>query len=181
MNRSKRTVLTMVALLCAAATNFGDTLADDAGLLDVANLRIRDPFVVTDIANGRYVMVASMSNRQRGAKGWECYTSKDLRHWQAPVTVFTPPARFWADRDFWRRRFTPTAASSTCLGPSVRIASIAARRCSSRTIRWGLSRFTRTELPRHMIGWPWMVRCTSRTASPGWCSATNGSRSPMAR
>ena len=49
MNRSKRTVLTMVALLCAAAANFGDTLADDAGLLDVANLRIRDPFVVTDI------------------------------------------------------------------------------------------------------------------------------------
>ena len=48
MNRSKRTVLTMVALLCAAAANFGDTLADDAGLLDVANLRIRDPFVVTD-------------------------------------------------------------------------------------------------------------------------------------
>ena len=46
-------------------------------------------------------MVASMSNRQRGAKGWECYTSKDLRHWQAPVTVFTPPAGFWADRDFW--------------------------------------------------------------------------------
>jgi len=101
MNRSKRTVLTMVALLCAAAANFGDTLADDAGLLDVANLRIRDPFVVTDIPNGRYVMVASMSNRQRGAKGWECYTSRDLRHWQAPVTVFTPPARFWADRDFW--------------------------------------------------------------------------------
>jgi GH43 family beta-xylosidase len=76
-------------------------MADDADLLDVADLRIRDPFVVTDVANGRYVMVASMSNRQRGGKGWECCTSKDLRHWRAPVTVFTPPAGFWADRDFW--------------------------------------------------------------------------------
>ena len=42
-----------------------------------------------------------MSNRRKGAKGWECYTSKDLRHWQPPVAVFTPPEGFWADRDFW--------------------------------------------------------------------------------
>ena len=101
MSRSTRAVLTIVLLVCAADTNRGDTLADSAALLDVADLRIRDPFVFTDVPNARYIMVASMSNRQRGTKGWECYTSKDLRHWQAPVTVFTPPAGFWADRDFW--------------------------------------------------------------------------------
>ena len=99
MIRSNRTMLTNVLLLFAAYC--GDNLAEDAVLIDVADLRIRDPFVVTDIPNARYVMVASIGNRQRGAKGWECYTSKDLRHWQAPVTVFTPPAGFWADRDFW--------------------------------------------------------------------------------
>ena len=101
MSRSKRVALIIACLFCAAETCCRDALADDADLLDVADLRIRDPFVVTDVANGRYVMVASMSNRQRGGKGWECYTSKDLRHWRAPVTVFTPPAGFWADRDFW--------------------------------------------------------------------------------
>jgi GH43 family beta-xylosidase len=97
--RSNRTNLIIVLLLCAA--DCGDSLAEDTALIDVADLRIRDPFVLTDIPNARYVMVASIGNRQRGVKGWECYTSKDLRHWQAPVTVFTPPAGFWADRDFW--------------------------------------------------------------------------------
>ena len=101
MSRSTRAVLAVVLLVCAADTNRGDALADDEAMLDVADLRIRDPFVFTDVPNARYIMVASMSNRQRGTKGWECYTSKDLLHWQAPVTVFTPPAGFWADRDFW--------------------------------------------------------------------------------
>ena len=101
MSRLKRVALTIVCLFCAADACCRDAVADDADLLDVADLRIRDPFVVTDVPNGRYIMVASMSNRQRGAKGWECYTSRDLRHWRTPVTVFTPPAGFWADRDFW--------------------------------------------------------------------------------
>ena len=96
---SNRTMRIIVLLLCAA--DCGDSLAEDTALIDVADLRIRDPFVVTDIPNARYIMVASIGNRQRGVKGWECYTSKDLRHWRAPVTVFTPPAGFWADRDFW--------------------------------------------------------------------------------
>ena len=94
-------MLTIVCLFCPADTYCRGTMAGDADLLDVADLRIRDPFVVTDAPNGRYIMVANMSNRQGNAKGWQCYTSRDLRHWRAPVTVFTPPAGFWADRDFW--------------------------------------------------------------------------------
>ena len=101
MSRSTCPTLAIAVLLCCAETNGGDSLADAVPLLDLADLRIRDPFAVTDVPNGRYIMVASMSNRQRGGKGWECYTSQDLRYWRAPVTVFTPPAGFWADRDFW--------------------------------------------------------------------------------
>lgn len=68
---------------------------------DISEIRVRDPFILTDIKNGRYIMIVNMSARRKDAKGWECYTSTDLRHWQAPVPVFTPPAGFWADRDFW--------------------------------------------------------------------------------
>ena len=51
MIRSKRTMVTIVLLLCAA--DCGASLAEDTALIDVADLRIRDPFVVTDIANAR--------------------------------------------------------------------------------------------------------------------------------
>jgi hypothetical protein len=43
--RSKRTMLTNVLLLGAAYC--GDNLAEDTALIDVADLRIRDPFIVT--------------------------------------------------------------------------------------------------------------------------------------
>jgi GH43 family beta-xylosidase len=99
--RFNRVALIIACLFCAADTCCRGAVADDADLLDVADLRIRDPFVVTDVPNARYIMVAHMSDRRSGTKGWQCYTSQDLRHWRAPVTVYTPPAGFWADRDFW--------------------------------------------------------------------------------
>ncbi len=77
------------------------TEAAEPTLLHLSDIRIRDPFIVADRQEGRYVMVANMGNRRGGAKGWECYTSKDLLHWQKPVPVFTPPEGFRADRDFW--------------------------------------------------------------------------------
>ena len=66
---------------------------------DIADIRIRDPFILTDTVNGRYIMVAKFDRIYE--IGWECFTSKDLQHWDAPVTVFTPPRGFWADQDYW--------------------------------------------------------------------------------
>jgi hypothetical protein len=100
MNRSGYRAA-LVRLFCIAVACVSSLRADEGALINVADLRIRDPFVFTDNANGRYLMVASMRNRQPGARGWECYASKDLQDWQPPVTVFTPPTGFWADRDFW--------------------------------------------------------------------------------
>ena len=66
-------------LVCATAP------AAEPALLEIGDIRIRDPFIVTDRQKGQYVMVANMGNRRGGAKGWECYTSKDLLHWQKPL------------------------------------------------------------------------------------------------
>jgi hypothetical protein len=85
-----------------------------APLLDIADIRIRDPFILTDVQNKRYIMVANLGGRKSGAKGWQCYTSSDLRHWQAPVAVFAPPDGFWADRDFWAPEIHPYG-SKYCL------------------------------------------------------------------
>ena len=46
MIRSKRSMLIIVLPLCAADCD--DDLAEDTALIDVADLRIRDPLVVTD-------------------------------------------------------------------------------------------------------------------------------------
>ncbi len=89
----------LLALLPGPAGGAG--AASQPALLDLDDIRIRDPFVLPDPEKGRYYMYANMGNRRRGAKGWECYVSRDLRKWQPPVTVFTPPENFWADRDFW--------------------------------------------------------------------------------
>jgi GH43 family beta-xylosidase len=92
-------LIILTALLSGFAPSAVTAQEADAALRDIADIRIRDPFILTDAKNGRYVLVARI--QRKGAMGWECFTSKDLRHWQAPVTVFTPPQGFWADRDFW--------------------------------------------------------------------------------
>jgi GH43 family beta-xylosidase len=93
-------ILASIALLFLSAAS-GDAEAPkaDPATIDIADLRIRDPFILTDAKEGRYIMVARVD--RKGAQGWECFTSKDLRRWQPAVTVFTPPQGFWADRDFW--------------------------------------------------------------------------------
>lgn len=82
-----------------AASAFAD--ADEPTQLEIGNIRIRDPFILAEPDTGRYYMYGNMSNRQRGAKGWECHQSVDLQRWSKPTRVFTPPENFWADRDFW--------------------------------------------------------------------------------
>ncbi len=96
----KPAISASIALLfLSAASRAAEPPKADAATLDIADLRIRDPFILTDVKNGRYVMVARID--RKGTMGFQCYTSKDLRRWQAAVTVFTPPQGFWADRDFW--------------------------------------------------------------------------------
>ena len=64
-------------------------------------IHIRDPFILP--VDGVYYLY--------GSRGWETwldhasgldvYTSRDLENWSGPTQVFTPPAGFWADRNFW--------------------------------------------------------------------------------
>ena len=65
------------------------------------DIRVRDPFVLADPVTKKYYLYAKAANRDRRAQGWECYVSDDLKQWEKPVNVFTPPKDFWADRDFW--------------------------------------------------------------------------------
>lgn len=71
--------------------------------LKLADIHIRDPFVVPVPAEQRYYLYGTMGKYAwtTNAVGFDCYTSADLETWQGPFEVFRPPAGFWADRNYW--------------------------------------------------------------------------------
>ncbi|PHN02135.1 sulfatase-like hydrolase/transferase [Flavilitoribacter nigricans] len=63
--------------------------------MTTSEIRIRDPFILTDTSTGTYYMYAQMHNRQDDAdapQGVEVYTSRDLKNWTPPRTVLRLPA-----------------------------------------------------------------------------------------
>lgn len=64
--------------------------------MKTSDIHIRDPFVL--VHDGRTYLYGT---RQGSALGLDVYVGTDLQEWEGPFEVFTPPADFWADRDFW--------------------------------------------------------------------------------
>jgi len=96
------TVLAAVAFCLGQAPAASEAPAEaPPKMLDVKDINIRDPFVLADANTRTYYLYANAGNRTRGARGWECYTSRDLKHWTPPRTVFSPPKGFWGRGDFW--------------------------------------------------------------------------------
>lgn len=56
------------------------------------DIRIRDPFVLTDAQEGVYYLYAQMKNRDaNGPYGVDVYRSRDLTHWTDPIPVLSLP------------------------------------------------------------------------------------------
>ena len=97
-----------------------------------SDVNIRDPFVIVDKPNQRYVMTGTKG------KGYNVLTSPDLENWVGPFNAFTPQPGFWAENEWWapeiheykgsyylfgsihsskRRRGTQIFKSSSPMGP----------------------------------------------------------------
>ena len=64
------------------------------------DINIRDPFVLVD--EGKYYLYGTRGPECWGeGTGLDVYVSTDLENFEGPVEVFTPPAGFWADKNFW--------------------------------------------------------------------------------
>ena len=64
------------------------------------NINIRDPFVL--VHEGKYYLYGTRGPECWGhGTGLDVYVSTDLENFEDPVEVFTPPADFWADQNFW--------------------------------------------------------------------------------
>jgi hypothetical protein len=68
-----------------------------------ADLRIRDPFVLTDARARRYYLYGSTDpNTWDGpGTGFDAYVSDDLATWRGPHPVFRPAPGFWGTMHFW--------------------------------------------------------------------------------
>ena len=91
--------LIIATLLCAVAS-VGMSAKD----LELADIQIRDPFIVPDAATGTYYMYKSASQKAADGTtvgGVVCYKSRDLKKWNGPYTVCTLPTDNWITGGIW--------------------------------------------------------------------------------
>lgn len=70
----------------------------------LADIYIRDPYILPDAKTKTYYMYRSASvGGEDGAKlgGVEVFKSKDLKNWEGPVQVFTVPEDNWITGNVW--------------------------------------------------------------------------------
>ena len=73
-------------------------------MLKKEDIRIRDPFVLTDKEKRLYYVYGTTELKERLSAGnkFSVYISADLEYFNGPYTVFDgDKAKFWGDRDFW--------------------------------------------------------------------------------
>ena len=73
-------------------------------MLTRQDIRIRDPFILTDHQNKCYYMygtTALLPNTLGTTASFSVYKTYDLEHFEEPKVIFEGDESFWADRDFW--------------------------------------------------------------------------------
>ncbi|MBQ9132606.1 MAG: family 43 glycosylhydrolase [Clostridia bacterium] len=74
-------------------------------MLKRSEIRIRDPFILTDKENGCYYMYGTTAledGSMRAKNSFSAYKTYDLENFEEPVVIFDgSEIDFWADRDFW--------------------------------------------------------------------------------
>ena len=71
--------------------------------MKTCDIRIRDPYVLTDTDAGRYYLYGTTDENPWSGpgQGFSAYVGTNLADWQGPFSVFAPPVDFWADCQFW--------------------------------------------------------------------------------
>lgn len=70
-------------------------------MIDRQEIQIRDPFILVDGETYYLYGTTDKNCWSEEATGFDCYSSRDLEHWEGPFKAFRPEDGFWADRNFW--------------------------------------------------------------------------------
>lgn len=67
------------------------------------DIKVRDPYIVTDRENGKYYLFGTTDTDPWVGKGegFLVYESRDLENWTEPKWAFRPEPDFWATHNFW--------------------------------------------------------------------------------
>ena len=78
-------------------------------MLKREDIRIRDPYIVTDKENGCYYMygtTALLPDSLATTRTFSVYKTYDLENFEEPKVIFDgEKCGFWAERDYWATRF----------------------------------------------------------------------------
>ena len=97
----KNHILSIVIILILTTIN-KESFAQNT--IDIKDLYIRDPYIITDKANERYILYRSKSVKTENNKllgGVEAFESKDLKNWIGPKQVFQAPEENWIHGAVW--------------------------------------------------------------------------------
>lgn len=77
--------------------------AMEASLFELAQIQIRDPFVLPVEAEQSYYLFGTTDPAPWGrtGRGFDAYRSTDLQRWVGPFPAFRPDANFWGTHHFW--------------------------------------------------------------------------------
>ncbi len=98
--------LILIFITIQFTANVYSQLPSDS-LTPTAEIRIRDPFIVSDHATKKYYMYAQMGNRlnrteeEKKHKGVEVYISTDMKNWEQPKPVMLLEENSWANKMVW--------------------------------------------------------------------------------
>ena len=71
--------------------------------LTLQGIRIRDPYIISDVETKTYYLFGTTDSEPWFGKGegFLVYQSKDLAEWTNLGYAFTPDQNFWAEKNFW--------------------------------------------------------------------------------
>lgn len=102
--KAKLISFVFMILFSASYAPSGHAQSSPAGTQNITDIYIRDPYILPDAKTGTYYMYRSSSTKDKDGKllgGVEAFTSKDLKHWEGPVRVFTVPENNWITGAVW--------------------------------------------------------------------------------
>ena len=73
-------------------------------MLKREDIRIRDPYILTDKEHGCYYMygtTALLEGSLATTASFSVFKTRDLENFEEPKVIFAGSDAFWADRDFW--------------------------------------------------------------------------------
>lgn len=100
----KKPVLLFFVLLTAVLLCILSVSGQIKNIKNIADIHIRDPYILADEATGTYYMYQSMSYRDSIGKevgGVGVSKSKNLKTWEGPVKVFSVPSDNWITGRVW--------------------------------------------------------------------------------